>query len=151
MGTKITVLGGGICGLAVAHRLARSGAEVTLLEGSDQLGGLGTFTPWREGWVERFYHCVMPTDDDLLGLLDEVGLRERVAWRRTSMGMVVDGRHHPFNSALDLLRFTPLLLRDRVRFGVVSLLLRRLGKGKDLDRLRTEDWLRGLYGDRVWD
>ncbi|CAL9416099.1 hypothetical protein SUDANB95_01749 [Actinosynnema sp. ALI-1.44] len=151
MGTRVTVLGGGICGLAAAHRLARSGAEVTLLEGGDQLGGLGTFTPWRDGWVERFYHCVMPTDDDLLALLGEVGLRESVAWRRTSMGMVVGGRHHPFNSALDLLRFTPLRLRDRVRFGAVSLLLRRLGRGRDLDRLRTEDWLRGLYGDRVWD
>lgn len=151
MGTRVTVLGGGICGLAAAHRLARSGAEVTLLEGSDQLGGLGTFTPWRDGWVERFYHCVMPTDDDLLDLLGEVGLRESVTWKRTSMGMVVAGRHHPFNSAADLLRFTPLRLRDRVRFGAVSLLLRRLGRGRDLDRLRTEDWLRGLYGDRVWD
>ncbi|MFI9814988.1 FAD-dependent oxidoreductase [Saccharothrix variisporea] len=151
MGSRVTVLGGGICGLAAAHRLARSGAEVTLLEAGDQLGGLGTFTPWRDGWVERFYHCVMPTDDDLLALLGELGLRESVTWRRTSMGMVVAGRHHPFNSAVDLLRFTPLRLRDRVRFGVVSLLLRRLGRGRDLDRLRTEDWLRGLYGDTVWD
>jgi len=150
-GLRVAVLGGGICGLAAAHRLVRAGARVTLLEGSDQLGGLGTFFPWRDGWVERFYHCVMPSDDDLLGLLGELGLREGVRWRRTRMGMVVDRRHHPFNSALDLLRFTPLTLRERVRFGVVSLLLRRLGRGRDLDRLRTEDWLREVYGDRVWD
>ncbi|RKT55442.1 protoporphyrinogen oxidase [Saccharothrix australiensis] len=149
-GTRVAVLGGGICGLATAYRLARSGADVTLLEGSDQLGGLGTFFRWRNGWVERFYHCLMPTDDDLLGLLGELGLRDAVRWRRTSMGMVVDGCHYPFNSALDLLRFRPLPPHDRVRFGVVSLLLRRLGRGKDLDRLRTEDWLRGVYGDRVW-
>ncbi|WP_260189355.1 FAD-dependent oxidoreductase [Actinophytocola gossypii] len=152
MGTgSVTVVGGGICGLAVAHRLARSGHRVTLLEGSDQLGGLGTFFPWRDGWVERFYHCVMPSDDDLLGLLDELGLRDTVGWRRTSMGMVVGGRHHPFNTAADLLRFSPLRPLDRVRFGVVSLLLRQLGRGRDLDRTRTEDWLRGLYGDAVWE
>lgn len=144
------VIGGGICGLAVAHRLAREGVAVTLLEGSDQLGGLGTFFPWHDRWVERFYHCVMPTDDDLLALLEEVGLREEVRWERTSMGMIVEGRHYPFNSALDLLRFTALGVVDRVRFGAVSVLLRRLGKGKDLDDLRTEDWLRGLYGDKVW-
>ncbi|WP_447007512.1 FAD-dependent oxidoreductase [Saccharothrix isguenensis] len=147
----VVVVGGGICGLAAAHRLVRAGVPVTLLEGSDQLGGLGTFFPWRDRWVERFYHCVMPTDDHLLDLLAELGLRDSIGWRRTRMGMVVDGRSFPFNTALDLLRFTPLGVLDRLRFGAVSLLLRRLGKGKDLDGTRTEDWLRGLYGDRVWE
>lgn len=147
----VAVLGGGICGLATAHRLVRAGHRVTLLEAADQLGGLGTFFPSHEGWVERFYHCVMPTDDDLLGLLDELGLRDGIRWRRTSMGMIVDGRHHAFNTAADLLRFTPLRPADRIRFGVVSLLLRRLGAGRDLDRTRTEDWLRSLYGDTVWE
>jgi protoporphyrinogen oxidase len=147
----VVVVGGGICGLATAHRLVRAGTRVTLLEGSDQLGGLGTFFAWRDRWVERFYHCVMPTDDHLLDLLGELGLRDSVAWRPTRMGMVVDSRAFPFNTALDLLAFTPLGVLDRLRFGAVSVLLRRLGRGKDLDGTRTEDWLRGLYGDRVWE
>ncbi|MDX3192576.1 NAD(P)/FAD-dependent oxidoreductase [Streptomyces sp. MN03-5084-2B] len=147
----VAVIGGGICGLAAAHRLARRGTRVTLLESSDQLGGLGTFFAHDGQWVERFYHCIMPSDASLLALLGELGLRDAVQWRETTMGMVVDGRHHPFNSALDLLRFSPLRLPDRVRFGVVSLLLRRLGQNRDLDHLRTEDWLRGLYGDVVWE
>ncbi|ROP36461.1 FAD-dependent oxidoreductase [Saccharothrix texasensis] len=150
-GGHVVVVGGGICGLAAAHRLVRTGARVTLLEGSDQLGGLGTFFAWRDRWVERFYHCVMPTDDHLLDLLDELGLRDSVTWRPTRMGMVVDGRAFPFNTARDLLGFTPLGVLDRLRFGAVSVLLRRLGRGKDLDGTRTEDWLRGLYGDRVWE
>ena len=147
----VAVIGGGICGLAAAHRLVRRGARVNLLEAGDQLGGLGTFFAHGDRWAERFYHCIMPSDASLLALLGELGLRDSVRWRETTMGMVVDGRRHPFNSALDLLRFSPLRLPDRVRFGVVSLLLRRLGEGKDLDRLRTEDWLRGLYGDVVWE
>ncbi|MEU0534349.1 NAD(P)/FAD-dependent oxidoreductase [Amycolatopsis tolypomycina] len=147
----VAVIGGGICGLAAAHRLAHRGTRVTLLESSDQLGGLGTFFAHEDRWIERFYHCVMPSDASLLALLGELGLRDAVRWRETTMGMVVDGRHHAFNSALDLLRFSPLRLPDRVRFGVVSLLLRRLGRGRDLDTLRTEDWLRGLYGDVVWE
>ncbi|WIX84793.1 NAD(P)/FAD-dependent oxidoreductase [Amycolatopsis sp. DG1A-15b] len=149
--SHVAVIGGGICGLAAAHRLARRGTRVTLLESSDQLGGLGTFFAHGDQWVERFYHCIMPSDASLLALLGELGLRDAVRWRETTMGMVVDGRRHPFNSPLDLLRFSPLRLHDRVRFGVVSLLLRRLGRGRDLDTLRTEDWLRGLYGDVVWE
>lgn len=144
------VLGGGIAGLAAAYRLAHAGVCVTVLEGSDQLGGLGTFAEVDGRTVERFYHCVMPSDTHLLPLLDELGLATGIRWARTTMGMVADGRRYAFNTALDLLRYRPLTLPQRLRFGVVSLLLRRLGAGRDLDRMRTEDWLRGLYGDVIW-
>lgn len=150
------MLGGGIAGLAAAHRLAGAGVTVTLLEASDELGGLGTFADvggpggGAERVVERFYHCVMPTDEHLLPLLDQLGLAASIRWARTTMGMVADGRRYAFNSALDLLRYRPLTLPQRVRFGVVSLLLRRLGAHRDLDAVRTEDWLRGLYGDVIW-
>jgi protoporphyrinogen oxidase len=148
---SVLVIGGGISGLAAAHRLTLAGAAVTLVEAGDQLGGLGTFFEHDGVSIERFYHCIMPTDEHLLPLLDQLGLSGSVHWRPTTMGMVVEGRRYPFNSALDLLRFTPLSLPRRLRFGLVSLALRRLGKGKDLDNLRTEDWLRGLYGDVVWE
>ncbi|WP_030901053.1 protoporphyrinogen oxidase [Streptomyces sp. NRRL F-5126] len=36
---RVVVIGGGIAGLAAAHRLLGSGATVTLLEGSDRVGG----------------------------------------------------------------------------------------------------------------
>ncbi|MGX7829142.1 NAD(P)/FAD-dependent oxidoreductase [Actinokineospora sp. 24-640] len=147
----VAVLGGGICGLAAAHRLTRAGVQVTLLEATSQLGGLGTFFSWDDRWVERFYHCVMPSDDHLLAVLGELGLRESVRWNKTSMGMVVEGVRYPFNSPLDLLRFSALALPHRVRLGLGSLLLRRHGLRRDLDNTRTEDWLRGLYGDTVWD
>ncbi|RSN16443.1 hypothetical protein DMC63_23200 [Streptomyces sp. WAC 05977] len=145
------VIGGGICGLATAHRLARDGIRVTLLEAGEQLGGLGTFFTYGDQAVERFYHCVMPTDEDLLALLDDVGLGGAVRWRKTTMGMIVGSRRHRFNSPLDLMRFTPLRVHERVRFGAVSLLLRHLGARRDLDVLRTEDWLRRLYGRHIWE
>src|SRR3954451_6482025 len=36
---RVAVVGGGMAGLAAAHELATSGAEVVVLEGSDRLGG----------------------------------------------------------------------------------------------------------------
>ncbi len=36
---RVVVVGGGISGLAAAHHLVRAGAEVTLLESADRLGG----------------------------------------------------------------------------------------------------------------
>lgn len=148
---RVIVVGGGIGGLAAANRLASDGAQTTLLESSTQLGGLGTFFDSGAESVECFYHCIMATDDDLLSLLDQVGLGGTVNWRNTRMGLVVERTRYPFNTPLDLLRFRPLTLVQRLRLGVISLLLRHLGEGKDLDNVRTEDWLRGLYGDAIWE
>ncbi len=144
------VLGGGICGLAAAYELMIAGQRVTLIEGSNQLGGLGTYFDWNGNFLDKFYHCQMPSDADLLKLIDDVGVGGRLYWRNTRMGFVVGGKRYAFNSALDLLKFKPLGLFERLRFGVVSLLLRHNGKGKDLDNLSIERWFSGLYGDRIW-
>ncbi|MGE2713328.1 FAD-dependent oxidoreductase [Mycolicibacterium litorale] len=147
----VVVIGGGISGLTAAYRLTRASIPVHLVESADELGGLGMGGEIGGIEIERFYHCVMPTDEHLLPLLDELGLADAIRWQQTTMGMNVDGRRFPFNNAVDLLRFTPLRLTHRIRFGAVSLLLRRLGRGKDLDNTRTEDWLRGVYGPTVWE
>ena len=36
---KITIIGGGISGLSAAFELQKSGYDITLLEGTDRLGG----------------------------------------------------------------------------------------------------------------
>ena len=65
-------------------------------------------------------------------------------------GFIVNKKRYAFNGAFDLLKFDPLSFVERIRFGVISLLLRQLGKGKELDNVRIEDWLAGLYGQSIW-
>lgn len=150
MTCRVVIVGGGIGGLAAAHALVGAGADVTLLEASDQLGGLGTFFRSGDRWIDRFYHCVMPSDADLLALIGRVGLASQVYWKPTRMGFIVDGRCHSFNGALDVLRFPVLSLPQRLRLGVGGLLLRTLGRGRDLDRMRMRDWLRPIFGETIW-
>ncbi len=151
MGPNVAIIGGGIAGLAAAHELTKDGAaNVTLLEASDRLGGLGAFFRHGDQWVDRFYHCVMPTDSDLLGLIQEVGLADQVYWKPTRMSFIVKGSRYAFNTPADLLRFQPLSIAGRLRLGVVSLMLRRLLKGKDLDNLSTRSALSRLYGQEIW-
>ncbi len=150
MKNKIVVIGAGIAGLAASHKLAKDGYNVTLLESNSQLGGLGTFFKHNDQWIDKFYHCQMPSDDPLLKLIDDVDLTNQLYWKPTRMGFIVDGKRYSFNTAIDLLKFRPITFFERLRFGVISLLLRYLGKGKDLDNLPIEKWFKDLYGANIW-
>lgn len=147
---KIVVIGAGIAGLAAAQKLAKDGHDVLLLEANSQLGGLGTFFKRGENWIDKFYHCQMPSDNPLLKLIDDVGIMDKIYWKPTRMGFIVDGKRYSFNTAIDLLKFSPISFIERLRFGVISLMLRYLGKGKDLDNLPIEKWFKKLYGENVW-
>ncbi len=148
--SEVVIIGGGITGLAAAFELARTGNDVTLVEADKQLGGVGAFFKSGNQWVDRFYHCQMPSDEYLLKLIRDVGVADKMYWNSTHMGFIVDGNRYPFNTPLDVLRFKPLTFMQRLRFGIMSLLIRRLGKGLDLDNIKIEDWFSRLYSPEVW-
>jgi protoporphyrinogen oxidase len=150
MGSSIGIIGGGIAGLSSAYRLANKGHRVTIIESSDTLGGLGTFFDLDGRKVDRFYHCIMPSDDDFLELIEDLGLSDRLYWKNTLMGMVYKCDHYAFNTPFDLMRFSPLSLIERIRLGAFSLLLGRLGDDEKLDGMPIENWLKKLFGESLW-
>ncbi|MBE2284902.1 MAG: FAD-dependent oxidoreductase [Prosthecobacter sp.] len=146
---SIAVLGGGISGLTCALRLAQAGQCVTLIEGSDQLGGLGTFFEHDGRTFEKFYHCTLPSDGPLLCVLETLGIREDVYWKPTTFAYAHQGRFFPLNTALDLLKFAPLRFIDRIRVGITGL-YGRLVSDKGLDDVTTVKWLSKLSGARAF-
>ena len=151
MTANVGVIGGGIAGMVTALRLAKNGFGVSLIESSDQLGGLGTFFEYEGRYVDRFYHCIMPSDGYLLAIIDELGASDRLYWQHSGMGMVYDSQHYPFNSAVDLLKFSPLSLLQRLRLGAMSLALPHLGNDDALDQTPIRDWLSRLFGRSLWE
>lgn len=150
MSCNIGIIGGGISGLSSALRLAKRGHRVTVLESSDSLGGLGTFFDHEDRKIDRFYHCIMPSDQPFLELIEELGLSEKLYWKNSLMGMIFAGQHYPFNTPLDLLKFSPLTILERIRLGGMSLLLRHLGNDEKLDDTPIEVWLTRLFGKALW-
>lgn len=151
MALQVAIIGGGISGLASAWRVAGLGHRVTLFEGETFLGGLGTTFPWRDRDLERFYHCILPDDDALVALVHELGLGSELLWKRTSMGFMHRRRIYPLDGPIDLLRFTPLSMVERVRLGLMGLRLRRNGTDPALDDVPIGDWIRGQIGARAFD
>lgn len=145
----VLVLGGGISGLTCAWKLARAGHRVTLLEASSQLGGLGTFFEYGGRTFEKFYHCMLPSDGPLLALLEELGLTSEIYWKPSTFAYAREGRTYPLNTAVDLLRFSPLPFPDRIRVGITGL-WGRLCSDKGLDDMTTAEWLQKLSGKRAF-
>jgi protoporphyrinogen oxidase len=149
---RVAILGGGIAGLANAHFLLKAGFTPVVLEASDRLGGLGTWFEHREVHLDRFYHVILDSDAELCAMLRELGIADRLVWRETGMGFRLGGELYGFNSPLDLLRFRALSLPDRIRTGIGAAYITKIKKnGLDLDDVRACDWLRRIFGPRIYE
>ncbi|UJP06419.1 MAG: NAD(P)/FAD-dependent oxidoreductase [Nitrosomonas sp.] len=148
--SDIAVVGGGISGLVSAYLLAKAGARVTVYEASDQLGGLGTFFQYRNVHLERFYHCMLPSDRHLLGILRELGLEDQIYWKETSFGFMQNGQLYGLNTPLELLRFSPLSLIDRIRIGLTGV-WGSICSSNGLDNVTCVRWLSRLSGRRAFE
>lgn len=145
------VIGGGMLGLTLAHRLAQHGHQVTVLEGAPELGGLAS--AWQVGDVtwDRFYHVVMLSDRWLRGILSELGLDDGIDWKVTRAGFFTGKGLYQLNNAIDYLRFPALGLIDKFRLGLTILYMARIEDGRRLEAVPLEAWLTRLSGRRVFE
>lgn len=148
------VIGGGISGCAAALGLARAGREVVLLERGPNLGGLVVSFEIAGTPLECFYHHVFPSEREMIRLCSELGLGPAFEWLPSTVGILRSERIWPFSSPVDLLRFAPLPLRDRIRTGIGSVRLTGADWGR-FDRIQAREWLRVATGDNamreIWD
>jgi len=148
------VVGGGILGMTLAHRLASQGQRVTLLEGSEQLGGLAG--AWQLGSItwDRFYHVILLSDTHTRSLLAELDLADEVEWVETRTGFYADGRLYSMSNLLEYLSFPPLRLHDKLRLGLTILYAAHLKNPMNLEKQRVADWLIKWSGrpvvDKIW-
>lgn len=97
---QVTVVGGGITGLSAALRLVDAGVEVTLVEGSDRLGGKLRTDHGLEAGAENFLmRDPGGGPSAAVELVREVGLGEEIV-HPTGLppGLYVDGRLRPLPS-----------------------------------------------------
>ena len=85
---RVAVLGGGVCGLYAARRLAAAGVDVTLIEKQDRFGGLAVSEKRGENFYDLGVHMLHEHDreiyEDIMSIMGdasiEVQLDARIRW-----------------------------------------------------------------------
>jgi protoporphyrinogen oxidase len=148
---RVGIIGGGVAGLMSAWELARAGLAVDLYEARNELGGLAASFDFDDLRIERFYHFICRGDRTLIDTCRRLGIGDRLRWRATRTGLYHQGVAYDFGTPLDLARFTPLPLADKLRFGVHILRARRMRDWQALRERAARDWLIAGAGQRAYD
>ncbi len=151
---KIAIIGAGIAGMSAAYDLARAGDTVTIFEASDQVGGLasGFKEPHWDWSVEKYYHHWFASDEHMLGLIEELGLSQKVLFPRPYTVLQHNDKWYPFDSILQALLFPGLGWGlDKIRFGFVGLYLRLTKNWRALEKVTAHEWMLKWVGKRVYE
>ena len=148
---RVGIIGGGVGGLAAGYEFAKAGHQVELFERAPFLGGLASTFDVGGGLLERFYHHLFLSDVTIIDLLDELGLKDRLIWEDSKVGYFTHRRIFPFATPMDLLRFSPVGLIDRIRMGLVTLYIQRIKNWERLEDTTAADFMRKWAGRRNYE
>jgi protoporphyrinogen oxidase len=150
---KIAVIGAGFGGMSAAWDLVRDGHDVTIFEAADHTGGLasGFKEPHWDWSVEYFYHHWFASDEYMLGLIEELGLSEKVIFPLPTTVMYHKGKFYPFDSIKAALLYPGLGWGiNKIRFGLVGLYLRFTNNWQSLEKSTVDAWMRKWAGEKVY-
>ena len=146
----IAIVGAGLAGLTAALRLTQAGYRVRLFERYPKPGGLARALEIGGEPLEAFYHHIFTTDTDYVELAAELGLDGEIEWLPSKMGIWTDGRLWDFGTPMSLLRFKPMRMLDKLRFGFSTLLLQRHQDPTPFESVTAAEWIRRHQGERAW-
>ena len=148
---RVGIIGAGATGLSAAYDLGRAGHQVTVFERASFIGGQASTFDVGGARLERGYHHLFTGDTDILNLNEEIGLGHRMRFIESKVGTLHGGRIYDFVTPMDLLKFKPLPLVDRVRLGLVTMLVQRMKDWRKVENVTAAEWLRKWAGKRVYD
>ena len=145
---RIIILGAGLTGLSAGFELSKE-HDVILIEKEDEPGGLaGTYRI--NGYrIERYYHHMFRWDNELLSILQELGLAGKIEWRVAKTGYLIDDRLYPLNTPLEILKFPYLSFTDKIKLAKFVLRSRKMDYRK-FDDVSCTDAIKRELGNKIY-
>ncbi len=151
MSQKIAIIGSGFLGLILALRLSEHGNQVTIFESANEIGGLASV--WQIGDVvwDKHYHVTLLSDSFTRKIVGELGLENEFEWVETKTGFYTDSKLISMSNSFEFLKFPPLDLISKFRFGGTIFYASRVRDWKSLEKISVEDWLTKLSGKKTFE
>lgn len=143
---RVAVVGGGPMGLAAAYEAAKQGAQVSLFEAADRLGGMSAHIDFAGTRIERYYHFVCAPDQTLFAYLRELGLEDKLRWTATKMGFYFQGRLFDWGHPMALLGFPGLSLMQKLRYGLHLMYAKHITDWRPYDAISATEWVTRWIG-----
>ncbi|MCH7620869.1 MAG: NAD(P)/FAD-dependent oxidoreductase [Chloroflexi bacterium] len=147
---RVGIIGAGAAGLAAAYDLTKLGHYAEVFEQAPFLGGQASTFLVGGGRLERGYHHLFVSDTDMVDLIQELGLGEKLAWLESQVGLFHGGRLWDFSTPWDLLRFKPLSLVQRLRVGLWSLVLQKTSNWQKYESVTAQEWITRRMGKEAY-
>ena len=148
---RVGIIGAGAAGLAAAYELGKHGHYASVYERAPFLGGQASTFDVGGARLERGYHHWFTNDTDIIDLVKEIGLGHQIRWIESTVGTYHGGKIYNFVTPLDLLRFTPLSLMNRIRLGLTTLYLQKRKNWRAFEGVTAAEWLRKRAGRQAYE
>lgn len=144
------IVGGGIMGMTLAHRLSQAGHKVTIFEAASELGGL--VSSWKMDDVEwdKFYHVILLSDFRTRNILKDIGLDDKTKWVETKTGFYMNGKLYSMSDTVEFLKFPTLNLIDKFRLGLTIIVASKIKNWKRLEKIPVTTWLKRWSGNNTY-
>ncbi|MEI8067438.1 MAG: FAD-dependent oxidoreductase [Candidatus Shapirobacteria bacterium] len=147
---KIAIIGAGIGGLSLGYELTKKGHTVTVFEKEKEIGGLLSSFEMESENLEKTYHHIFKNDSEIINLIEELGLKNKLKWHKSSISLFYNDKFYPFLGAIDLLKFGELGFLDKFRLGLVYLWLKLDKNWQKYEDETAVEWMKKWAGKEAY-
>jgi len=152
---KIGIIGAGTMGLTIAYRLSQKGHHVHLIESAAKIGGLSTWFDYEDFTWDKYYHVILRTDSHLIGLIEELDLKDKLVWKATKTGFLWKKQLVSLSNYREFLQFPVLNPIEKFRLAAGILWSRYVSRPERLEKIPAGKWLSQVFGravfEKIWE
>jgi len=148
---RVAIIGAGIGGLIAGYELNKKGYKVTIFEKEKEIGGLLSGFKIEGKNLEKTYHHIFRTDKEIINLIEELGLINKLKWHKSSTGIYSNYKFYPFNGVIDLLKFRELDLISKFRLGMIYIWLKFDKNFSRYEKTTASDWMKKWAGKKAYE
>ena len=147
---NVGIIGSGISGLSAAKILSENNFDITIYESSQNIGGQLNTKLINGVSIESFYHHAFSNDNELIELIEELNLSNKMKWLDVKTGIFNGKKLFKFVSPFDLLKFTDLSFIERLRLGYISIKIQLQSDWNNLANVTAMNWISHNAGKSVY-